>query len=96
MNNKVATCKDNVKNPGEFGEESEREGSDGSGPQREGGCERREVVTETEGDGESDKEGGMGQRVMGPQRVNKRETEERKGGRERLDYSLIQQGDLER
>lgn len=32
---------------------------------------------------------------MGPQRVNKREIEERKG-RERLDYFLIQQGDLER
>lgn len=30
----------------------------------------------TEGDGESDKEGGMGQ----PQRANRREIEERKGG----------------
>lgn len=47
----------------------------------------------TEGDGESDKEGGMGQ----PQRANRREIEERKGGeRERLDRSLIQRGDLER
>lgn len=46
----------------------------------------------TEGDGESDKEGGMGQ----PQRANRGEIEERKGGRERLDRSLIQRGDLER
>lgn len=53
------------------------------------------MVTETEGDGESDKEGGMGQHVMGPQRENKREIEERKG-RARLDYSVIQQGDQER
>lgn len=55
MNNKVVTCKDNVKNPGEFGEESNCEGSDGSGPQRDGEQERREVVTETERDEESDK-----------------------------------------
>lgn len=85
----MVTCKDNVKNPGEFGVKSNCEDSEGG---RKGG---REVVTETEGDGESDKEGGMGQHVMGPQRENKREIEERKG-RARLDYSVIQQGDLER
>lgn len=36
MNIKVVTCKDNVKNPGEFGVKSNCEDSDGSGPQREG------------------------------------------------------------
>lgn len=57
----------------------ENKSSDGSGPQREGERGRREVVTDAEGDGESDKGGGMGQHVMGPQRVNKREIEERRG-----------------
>lgn len=39
----------------------------------------------------------MGQHVMVQQRGNKREREiEERDGRERLDYSLIQQGDLER
>lgn len=41
----------------------------------------------------------MGQRVMAKQRGNKREREreiEEREGREGLDYSLIQQGDLKR
>lgn len=48
MNIKVVTCKDNVKNPGEFGGKAR--------PQRE----REWGGAETEGGGERDKEGGMG------------------------------------
>lgn len=64
VNIKEVTCKDNVKNPGEWGGGGrDFEASDGSKTQREGEWGRREVATKTEGDGESDKEGGMGQHV---------------------------------